>query len=139
MQETHVQKITTEQVARVIAGVSFIGLARHALEQAGWPRAARRQPHHRRRANRRPVRPRYHLTRHWSTINRTMFQRNRRSRNQSGAQAGAKARADGLSSTAPTVIGTASDDGDLDQLQVGQLVSGGGLGGVADRVADAQT
>ena len=59
-----------------------------------------------------------------------------RSHASTGTQAGAEARADGLSSTAPTVIGPASDDGDLDQLQVGQLVSGGGVGGVADRVVD---
>ena len=31
-----------------------------------------------------------------------------------------------------------SDDGDLDQLQVDRPVYGGGLGGVADRVADGQ-
>ena len=45
----------------------------------------------------------------------------------------------GLSSTAPTVIGAASVDGDLDQIQVSQLVTGGGLDGVADCIADPQT
>ena len=70
---------------------------------------------------------------------RAVFSGNCRSHTSTGTQAGAETRAGGLSSTAPTVIGPASDDGDLDQLQVGQLVSGGGLGGVADRVADAQT
>ena len=68
-----------------------------------------------------------------------LFPGNCRSRYYSRTQAGAKARADGLSSTAPTVIGAASDDGDLDQIQVGQLVSGGGVGGVVVRLADAQT
>ena len=79
-----------------------------------------------------------HPARLWSSINQDYFKAPVVPAIQSGTQAGAEARADGLSLTAPTVIGAASDDGDLDQLQVGQLVTGGGLGGVADRVADAQ-
>jgi hypothetical protein len=31
--------VTTEQVAKVVAGVSFIGLASRALERAGWSAA----------------------------------------------------------------------------------------------------
>ena len=70
---------------------------------------------------------------------RAVFSGNCRSHTSTGTQAGAETRAGGLSSTAHTVIGPATDDGNLDRLEFGPFVSGIGLGGVADRVADAQT
>lgn len=60
-----------------------------------------------------------HPTWNWSTINPRYFPGDRRSRYHSGTQAGAEARADGLISAAPTVIGTTTMETPVDSNSAG--------------------